>query len=99
MKKPYKRCLSVPLLSELSGDGGLYPCGHFFGGNRPDLCFGNIHDMTLEEIIKSDKYWKIIKHLETELEVGIDCKGACRQESTNIFIDNYVNKPSGINFI
>jgi radical SAM protein with 4Fe4S-binding SPASM domain len=97
--KPYERCLSVPLLSELSGDGGLYPCGHFFGGNRPELEFGNVHNNTLEEIVNSDNYWKIIKYLETELEVGVDCKGACRQESTNIFIDNYVNKPSGINFI
>jgi MoaA/NifB/PqqE/SkfB family radical SAM enzyme len=99
-EKPYKRCLSIPLISEVSGDGGFYPCGYFFGGSHKEMEFGNLHDNTLEEIINSDRYWEIIKHLEEKHEVGKDCKGMCRQEMTNVFIDEYVNKrPSGLNFI
>jgi len=97
--KPYDKCLSIPLISEISGDGGLYPCGYFFGGQRQDMCFGNIHDNTLEEILNSDHYWDIIKHLETDFKVGEDCKGQCRQDACNMFIDEYKNKPQGINFI
>jgi molybdenum cofactor biosynthesis enzyme MoaA len=99
-EKPYKRCLSIPLISEVSGDGGFYPCGYFFGGNNKHMEFGSLEKNTLEEIINSERYWKIIKHLEEDHEVGKDCQGMCRQEMTNVFIDEYVNKrPQGINFI
>lgn len=97
--KPYKKCLAIPVLSEISGDGGLYPCGYFFGGKRTDMCMGNLHDNTLEEIINSERYWDIIKHLETDFEVGKGCKGQCRQDSVNMFLDEYMNKPQGLNFI
>ena len=40
-----------------------------------------------------------IKHLETDFKVGEDCKGQCRQDACNMFIDEYKNKPQGINFI
>jgi len=99
-EKKYDRCLSIPLISEISGNGNFYPCGYFFSGDRKDLCFGNIHDNTLEDIINSNKYWSVIDHMENVLEPGKDCMGCCRQEMTNIFIDEYVNKrPQGINFV
>lgn len=99
-EKPYKRCLSIPVLSEISGDGGFYPCGYFFGGKRKDMCFGNLHDNTLEEIINSNKYWDIINKLETKFEPGIDCRGSCRQDAANIFLNEYIfDRPSGINFV
>lgn len=99
-KAPYKRCLSIPLISEISGDGGWYPCGYFFGGKDKTKEFGNIHDNTLEEILNSPRYWAIIEELELRHDVGVDCKGMCRQEMTNIFIDEYVNqRPMGLNFV
>ena len=61
---------------------------------------GNLHDMTLEEMIHSNRYWDIINKLETTFEPGVDCKGTCRQDAAYIFLDEYVNdRPSGINFI
>ena len=98
-KKPYKKCLAIPVLSEISGDGGLYPCGYFFGGKRMDMCMGNVHDNTLEEIINSDRYWNIINTLETTFKPGVDCHGSCRQDAVNIFLDEYMDKPMGVNFI
>lgn len=99
-EKPYKRCLAISLISEISGNGNWFPCGYFFSGQREDLLFGNIHNNTLEEIINSDRYWNIINYLETEFKVGIECKGCCRMDSCNIFLDNYVNeRPQSINFI
>jgi len=99
-EKPYDKCLAIPLIFEISGDGGCYPCGYFFGGNYPDMCMGNVHDNTIEEIINSERYWKIIEHLKTDFKVNKDCKGCCRMDACNIFLDGYVNKkPSGINFV
>lgn len=98
-EKKYAHCVSVQLLPEVSGDGGMYPCAYFFGGNRPDLCYGNVHDNTLEEIIFSDKYWKIVEELNTKFRPGIECKGCCRQDMSNELIWEYLHPPKGINFI
>ncbi len=98
-EKKYDHCVGIQLLPEVSGDGGIYPCAYFFGGNRPDLCYGNIHDNTLEEIINSERYWKIVKHLNEEFDPHTGCKGCCRQDYTNEFIYEYLHRPKGVNFI
>jgi radical SAM protein with 4Fe4S-binding SPASM domain len=99
-EKPYEKCLAFPVLCEISGDGDFYGCGYFFGGKRTDLRFGNIHDNSLEEIINSNKYWEVVNYMETQFDPKTDCKGGCRSDSINIFLDEYVNnRPSGLNFI
>ncbi len=98
--KPYEKCLAFPVLCEISGDGDFYGCGYFFGGKRTDLRFGNIHDNSLEEIVNSTRYWEIIEYMETKFDPHKDCKGGCRSDSINMFLDEYVNhKPMGLNFI
>jgi len=98
-KRNYGHCVSVQVLPELSGDGGLYPCAYFFGGRRPDLCYGNLEEKSLEEIIYSDRYWEIVKCMNTEFDPHTECKGVCRQDKTNEFIWDYIHPPRGINFI
>lgn len=98
-EKKYDHCRGVQLLPEISGDGGMYPCAYFFGGNRPEFCYGNVHEQTLEEIVFSQKYWDIVDHMNEKFDPHHECKGCCRQDKTNEFIHDYINKPKGINFI
>jgi len=98
--KDYKGCPSIPLISEISGNGDWYPCGYMFG-EKPEFDeyrFGNLHEKSLKEIFESDRYWDIIEKMKN-YDVQNDCAGCCRQDQVNRFIDNYLNKPKGINFI
>jgi radical SAM protein with 4Fe4S-binding SPASM domain len=96
-KRPYDRCLDVPLLFQMSGDGKCYPCGYLFGDEK--YCYGDIAKQSLGEILASEKYWKIIKYMQEEFDVHKDCSGCCRHDSSNKFIHDFVNKPEHINFI
>lgn len=100
-QKPYENCFSISLISEISGNGDWYPCGYMFGG-KPEFekfKFGNVHQNTIEEIWKSDRYWEIIEYMETKFDVHKGCRGCCRQDKCNEFCCNYRQKPKGINFI
>ena len=99
-RRPYDGCLSVPFISEISGNGDWYPCGYMFG-DKPQFKkyrFGNVHEKRLRDIFYSPRYWKIIEMMKN-FDVHNDCYGACRLDKTNEFCYNYVNKPKGINFI
>lgn len=98
--KPYEGCLSIPLISEMSGNGDWYPCGYMFGDKKEwnDYKFGNIHDTSLKEIWESDRYWNIINKMKN-FNVHKNCHGCCRQDKCNEFCYTYTNKPKGINFI
>ena len=98
-EKNYEHCCGVQLLPEISGDGGVYPCAYFFGGNDDSKCYGNVHDNSLEEIFNSDRYWKIVEYMNKIFDPKTMCKGCCRQDKTNEFIYKYLNKPNNINFI
>jgi len=98
-EKKYDHCYGVQFLPEISGDGGVYPCAYFFGGNNPKLCYGNVHKNSLEEIFNSKRYWRIVKYMNKKFNPKTQCKGCCRQDKTNEFISEYLNKPKGINFI
>ena len=98
--KTYTGCPSIPIISEMSGNGDWYPCGYFFG-NKPQFKkykFGNVHETSLKEMWESDKYWDIVEELKN-YDVQKNCSGCCRQDQANKFLDNYLNKPKGINFI
>lgn len=100
-EKPYERCPSISLISEISGNGDWYPCGYLFG-EKPEFQrykFGNLHNQSLKEIWESERYWKIIEHMEKEFDPHTTCKGCCRQDACNEFIHDYLNPPKGINFI
>jgi radical SAM protein with 4Fe4S-binding SPASM domain len=100
-KRVYAHCPAVPLISEISGNGDWFPCGYFFG-NKPQYeqyKFGNLHETSLKEIFESEKYWKIVKHFREEFNSYTECIGSCRLDVCNKFVNDYLHKPSGINFI
>ena len=95
--RKFKKCLDLPFLFQISGNGKCYPCGYLF--NNPKYEYGDLNKQKLEEILKSDRYWKVIKDIANNFDVKTDCRGHCRHNKTNEFIDNYLNKPESINFI
>jgi MoaA/NifB/PqqE/SkfB family radical SAM enzyme len=96
-RRPYDHCLDVPLLFQMSGDGKCYPCGYLFGDKR--YCYGDITKQSIGEILASEHYWSIIKHMQEKFDVHKECFGHCRHQSTNAFIHNFVNKPEHLNFL
>lgn len=111
-KRPYSGCPSIPFISEMSGNGDWFPCGHMFGNKErfAKYKFGNVHEKTLKEIFESDRYWEILRMMRDEFDCHVQCKGACRQDATNKFCYDFLNgnavwpegDPSevkGINFI
>lgn len=96
-KRGYDHCVDCPLLFQISGNGKAYPCGYLFGDDR--YCYGDLTKQSLSEILNSQHYWDIIEYMRYKFDVHTDCRGACRHDSTNKFIWDYIHKPMHVNFI
>lgn len=97
MKRPYDHCLDVPLLFQISGDGKAYPCGFLFGNEA--YCYGDLAKQGLGEILASERYWRIVNHMQTGFNVHTQCEGCCRHDSSNLFMHNFMNGPQHRNFV
>ena len=83
----FDRCIDLPLIFQMSGNGKCYPCGYLF--NSEEHCYGDICTDSLYDILHSRHYWDIVKRVaETPLQQL--CKGQCRHCETNKFIDQLV---------
>lgn len=88
----FDRCIDLPFIFQISGDGGCYPCGYLFGDER--YCYGNITKQRLKDILTSERYWYIINLIaKTPLEKL--CKGQCRHCETNKFMDRLTKHYKG----
>ena len=96
-KRPYDRCVDVPLIFQISGNGKCYPCGYLFNDDR--YLYGDIHQQSIKEILDSERYWTIVEKLKNDFNVHTECVGCCRHDSTNKFMWEYLHPPSHINFI
>lgn len=88
----FDRCIDLPFIFQISGNGECYPCGYMFGNS--DYCYGNVTKDRLKTILDSDRYWGIIKKV-AETPLAKLCKGQCRHCETNKFIDQISKKYNG----
>lgn len=95
--RPYDHCVDCPLIFQISGNSRCYPCGFLFGNE--EFCYGDLKKQSLKEILDSERYWNVIKHMKEVFNVHKDCKGCCRHDFTNAFIWDYMHAPDHINFI
>ena len=95
--RQYDRCVDCALLFQISGSSKCYPCGYLFGNDR--YCYGDLKQNTLKEILDSEQYWSVVKHMREEFDVHTQCKGNCRHDFTNKFIWDYLHQPQHLNFI
>lgn len=96
--KDFKKCYGTRFIINISGDGSVYPCGHFFNIRKDEFKMGNIINAPLSEIIKSERYWKVQEKIET-IDVNKDCETNCRHYYISSFLWKLKNPPPHKNFI
>ncbi|MEO5362815.1 MAG: radical SAM protein [Magnetococcus sp. DMHC-8] len=95
--RKYDICYGTPFLSQLSGNGDVYPCGPFYGKKR--FLMGNIHQESYHDIVMGDRYWQVHEDIRTWVDVHKDCAIGCRQDYLNKFLWDLQNPPEHVNFI
>lgn len=96
--KTYGACYGTAFIIAISGDGRVFPCGHFFGFRSQEFLMGNILEASLKEVVESDRYWEVqgkVQHLDPR---G-DCEINCRQHYINEFLWTIQNPPPQVEFI
>jgi MoaA/NifB/PqqE/SkfB family radical SAM enzyme len=96
-KRQYDRCVDGAFIFQISGNSKCYPCGYLF--NNEEFCYGDLKKQSFEEIITSERYYKIIDKLRYDFDVHTECKGSCRHDESNLFIWKLLHPPEHINFI
>lgn len=97
--KEFKKCYGTRMIIGISGDGSVFPCGHFFNIRREEFKMGNIIETRFSEIAKSERYWEIQNKISEKIDVNKDCETNCRQYYVSQFLWELINKPSHVNFI
>lgn len=95
-RKDFDVCYGTQFITAISGDGGVYPCGHFF--KNEDYCMGNVLDTSFGDIVQSDRYWAVQNRIQ-RLDVNKDCETNCRQYYIDRFLWTLRNPPAHVNFV
>jgi radical SAM protein with 4Fe4S-binding SPASM domain len=95
--KSYKTCYGTRFIIAISGNGNVFPCGHWFDIEKDRFQMGNVNDLPLGEILNSDKY----KNSQNEvLKVDLrNCETNCRQHQINLFLDKLDNQNNKLQLI
>lgn len=99
-KRSYQMCFGPPFLLQISGSGLVAPCGGTFTPAWKKVHMGNIVDESFKDIVRSDRYWEIVRYLGSDqFNAQKSCDSLCLQDRTNTALDNHINKGIPINFI
>src|SRR3989338_5723075 len=96
--KDFKVCYGTRFIIGISGDGSVFPCGHFFNIRREEFKMGNIFETSFSAIVRSERYWEVQRKIE-EVNVNKECETNCRQYYASHFLWTLKNKPPHVNFI
>lgn len=96
--KDYPVCFGTQFLIAISGNGNVFPCGHWFDHRSDEFLMGNVIETPFAEIVKSERYWEVQRRVQT-VNVNHDCESNCRQHYINRFLDRLGDRPDHINFI
>jgi radical SAM protein with 4Fe4S-binding SPASM domain len=96
--KDFETCYGTQFIINVSGDGSVFPCGHFFNNRRSEFLMGNITETPFSEIVQSDRYWEVQKKIE-KVDVNHNCETNCRQYYVSRFLWSLKNQPPHVNFI
>ncbi len=88
----FDRCIDLPFIFQISGDGGCYPCGYLFGNEH--YSYGNVVRQRLKDILVSERYWYII-NLISKTTLDKLCRGQCRHCETDKFMDRLTKQYNG----
>jgi len=96
--KDYGVCYGTAFIIAISGNGRVFPCGHFFNFCSDEFVMGNIIETSLKDIVFSDRYWEVQKRVQS-LDVNKECESNCRQYYVSEFLWRLKNPPDHVNFI
>ncbi len=96
--KDFTKCFGTRFLVNISGDGTVFPCGHFFNIRKDEFQMGNVLETPFSEIIKSDRYWEVQRRIEN-INVNNECETNCRHYYLSKFLWSLKNPPDHVNFI
>lgn len=96
--KDFGACYGTRFIINISGDGSVFPCGHFFNIRRDEFCMGNILHDSLKEIIASERYWEVQEKIST-IDVNRECETNCRHYYVSGFLWKLKNPPPHLDFI
>lgn len=96
--KDFEYCYGTRFIIAISGNGNVFPCGHFFNIRTDEFLMGNIIETPLSKIIQSERYWEVQGKIST-LDVNKECETNCRQYYINQFLWKFKNPPPHVNFI
>jgi radical SAM protein with 4Fe4S-binding SPASM domain len=84
--KNYERCYGTQFIIAISGNGNVFPCGHWFNFRKDEFLMGNVINDSLENIVKSERYWDVQNKVSEIVNVNRDCETNCRQHYINQFL-------------
>jgi len=96
--KDYGVCYGTAFLIAISGDGRVFPCGHFFNFRSDEFLMGNVIETSLKDVVFSDRYWEVQRKIQS-LNVNKECESNCRQYYISEFLWRLKNPPDHVNFI
>lgn len=91
-KWEFDRCVDLPFLFQVSGNGKCYPCGYMF--NKDDYCYGDLQHQRLIDILDSERYWQVIRKV-AETPLPKLCDGQCRHSCSNKFMYRFMQVYTG----
>jgi len=94
--KAYRKCLGLPFLTQVDGDGGVYACGVFVGD--ADYCYGNLNEQSFEEIWDSPRRKMVMERITQSGDFHA-CDNLCRLHNINKYLWQLQNPPQHVNFI
>jgi len=96
--KNYKVCNGTQFILAISGNGNVFPCGHWFTIRSDEFLMGNIIKSSFKDIVMGEQYWIVQKRIQ-KVDVNCECETNCRQHYVNEFLWKLDNKPTHLNFI
>lgn len=94
-KRNYTQCYGPPFLIQLSGSGLVAPCGMFFNDKYSRYHIGNIADTPFKELVRSERYWEVMKRLASpEFNAHTMCGCLCLQHKINEFLNQLKQNPA-----
>jgi radical SAM protein with 4Fe4S-binding SPASM domain len=96
--KDFKVCYGTQFIIAISGNGNVFPCGHFFNIRTDEFKMGNIIETSFKDVVFSDRYREIQRKVQS-LDVNRECETNCRQYYINQFLWKLKNPPDHVNFI
>ncbi len=96
-EREYDRCLGLPFISQIAGDGKVYACCPFFG--EESFCYGDLRTTSFPEIWYGQQAKETQQRIAQHWDVKTNCMSYCRHHQINKLLWQQTHPPAHINFI